>query len=551
MPSVPSSTAPLRIRRFRLLWAASVVSNVGSFLQTVSASWLMLQLTGSPTWVGLMVASTTLPLLVFALPAGALADLVDRRKTLIVAQIVMGAAAAGMAALVVADLASPGRLLTLGLLLGSGFAFSLPAWQALVPDLVPRDLVPGAVALNSASFNVARAIGPALGGLLVAGPGAAWAFGLNALSFAGVVAALATLRGGAWHDATESSLLRAISSGLRYARFTPAFRWLLLTAAAFALTSAVLQSALPNFTEDVLAEGAATYGLLLGAMGAGALVGAFSRQRVADRLGGSMVAVSVCCCGGAGVLVGLSRSVPVAFLGMALAGVAWVWTLATLNATTQLLAPAWVRGRIMSLYTLSFVGVLPLGSILGGALADAVGVATAIVALSAATAALGLLITRLPLPVLGQVAVPEPPEDWDPVPHTALVQGGPITVTTTWQIDDRDLDAFLEVLRELRLVRLRTGAFRWSLYRDVDDPYRLTEAFGLRSWDDHLRQHGRVDRKAAQLLREALRYDRGDGPVTRHLAGIDVTAGSRPLGEQLRSVLEHESAHRSHPAGQA
>ena len=536
--------APLRVPRFRALWAAATVSNVGSFLQQVAASWLMLQLTGSATWVGLMVASTTLPLLVVALPAGALADVIDRRRVLLVAQGVMATAALAMAALAFTGLTTPGLLLGLGLLLGTGLAFNLPAWQALVPELVPRSLVPEAVALNSASFNVARAVGPALGGLLVATAGPGWAFAINAVSYVAVAAVLASPRDGGRRRDPEASLGAAIALGLRYTRFTPTLRRLLALAASFAVTTAVLQAMLPNLSEEVLGGDAVTYGLLLGAMGAGALVGALTRRRVGDRLGRRMVPTAITAIGVAGIGVGLSRAVPLTAACMAVAGVMWVWTLVTLNSTVQLSSPAWVRGRVMSLYTLSFVGFLPLGSILGGVLGDAIGVPGAIVALSSAAVVLGLATTRLPLPALGEVATPEPTSDWRPGPHPVAVEGGPVMVLITWVIDEDDLAAFLDAMAALRVVRLRTGAYSWRLYRSVEDAHRMTEVFMIHSWTQHLRQHERIDRAAAAAMARARAFDRAGGPVTRHLAAVDVVhPAERPDWDRLLAV--HEEMHRT------
>ena len=219
------AVAPLKIHRFRALWVAAIFSNVGSFLQAVAASWRMLELTGSALWVGLVSASSTLPLLVFSLPAGAIADMFDRRKVLIAAQMTMGGSAAAMAILTAAGMITPGLLLGLGLLLGTGLAFNLPSWQATVPDLVPRGLVASAVALNSAAFNVARAVGPALGGLIVAVAGAQVAFGLNALSYLGVIVVLIVLaRVMGSPDREQTSMRNAIALGVRFARFTPSFR---------------------------------------------------------------------------------------------------------------------------------------------------------------------------------------------------------------------------------------------------------------------------------------------------------------------------------------
>lgn len=544
MPARPPAVAPLHIQAFRRLWTASVLSNVGSFLQTVAASWLMLELTGSPLWVGAMASATTLPLLFFALPAGALADLTDRRRILLVSQSLMGMAAMAMALLWFADLVTPSRLLALGILLGVGQAFNLPAWQALVPDIVPRGLVAGAVSLNSASFNVARAVGPALGGALVATAGPGLAFALNAVSYVGVIAAIASFRGGRWHDDADASITSAIALGVRYARYTAPFRWVLLVASLFALTSSVMQALLPNLTSDALGGNAATYGILLGAMGAGALVGAFTRQRASDFLGWRLVPGGITMFSLAGVAVGLSRIVWVTIPIMAFAGVMWVWTLATLNATTQMLAPAWVRGRVMSLYTLSFVGILPLGALLAGAVGDALGVSSAFVTLSTAGVVLGLVALRLPLPVLEEVVPPEPPADFEPARHAVSVPGGPVTIVTTWVIDQRDLADFLETMDRLRRVRLRTGAYRWRLYRNAGDAHRMTEMYMLTSWDQHLRQHGRLDVQAVEVIRRAATFDRAEGPVTHHLVAVDVIdPEDRPEWDELLAV--HEELHRT------
>lgn len=537
-----SSIAPLRHARFRVLWMASVVSNVGSFLQAVAAGWLMLELTRSALWVGLMAASATLPLLFLALPAGALADMVDRRRILVVSQSIMGSAAIGMAVLAYFDLITPGLLLTLGLLLGIGLALNLPAWQAMVPDLVPRGLVASAVALNSVAFNVARAVGPALGGLIVATAGPDLAFFINGVSYLGVVAVVASWRGGEAPSDVAGSVRGAIAHGLRYARFTPPFRRMLAVAAGFALTSAVVQSLLPNVTDEALGGDAALFGLLLGMMGLGALVAAFSRGGVQERFGRMMVPLSIVGFGGAGLVVGLSRTAIVTGVGMFVAGIFWVWTLSTLNATVQLLAPQWIRGRAMSLYTLAFVGILPIGSIVGGAVGDVIGAAEAVAVLSGASIVLGVVVVRVGVPALGEVVATEPPAGWDLEPHEYDMRGGPVMVVNTWVIRHEELDAFLDAMDRLRLVRLRTGAYRWRLYRNADDPHRMTEVMVLTSWQDHIRQHQRIDAEAAAALQAAIAFDRNGGPVTRHLVAVEVAhREERPPWEELLAV--HRDLH--------
>lgn len=538
-----SSIEPLRIRHFRALWTAAVFSNVGSFLHAVAASWAMLELTGSPLWVGLMAASATLPLLFLALPAGAIADLVDRRKVLLIAQSIMGAAAVAMAVTWYLDIVGPGLLLGLGLALGVGLALNQPSWQAMVPDLVPRGMVADAVALNSVAFNVARAVGPAFGGLIVALSGPGLAFAINAFSFIGVIAVVFTFRKKGPGDTGDETVGGAIAVGLRYARYTAPFRRLLAIAASFAVTSAVVQSLLPNVTQDALNSGASTYGYLLGAMGVGALFGAFTRRYGLGRLGRSMVPLSMTAFGLAGILVGISRSLPLTFLAMLVAGVCWVWALATLNATVQLMTPQWVRGRAMSLYTLAFVGFLPIGSIVGGAIGNIIGAAESVALLSGATVLLGLNFARIGIPALGDNAPGAPPEDWDTQPHHEHMRGGPVMVVNTWVISHHRLEEFLGVMNELRRARLRTGANQWTLFRNADDPHRMSEFMQLATWEDHIRQHHRIDAAAVEVIRRASTFDTSGGPKTRHLVAVPVEPGELPAWEELVAV--HDDLHAS------
>ncbi len=535
-----TTVAPLKIRRFRTLWVASIFSNVGSFLQTVAASWLMLELTGSATWVGLMAASSTLPLLFLSLAAGAFADMFDRRWVLVVAQTTMGASAAAMAILTHMGRITPVMLLTLGLLMGVGLAFNLPAWQATIPDLVPRGMVASAVALNSVAFNVARAVGPAIGGAILVISGPELAFALNSLSFLGVIVVLISLaRVMPTPDREESSMVNAIALGVRFARFTPAFRRLLALAAMYAMTSAVVQSMLPNRTEE-LGGGAGGYGILLGSMGLGALVGGFSRHVVSDRFGARTIPISIGLFGLASVGTGLAGNYIVAIFTLLCAGVTWVWVLANLNATAQLMSPEWVRGRAMSLYSLSFVGVLPLGSILAGWIADHLGADGAYMLLGAICALVGFVVApALRIPAIDDVDSPIFEERRDLPDHVTTI-GGPVLITTTWDIDHRRLDEFIAVMQQIRLVRLRTGAYRWRLYRDASNPHRLYELFLTVSWEEHLAQHRRIDDTSAAVLRNARHLDVTGRPRTTHMVAVDVESP-----ENWTILVEaHEDYHR-------
>ncbi len=537
-----TAVAPLRIRRFRSLWIAAIFSNLGSFFQAVAGAWLMKELTdSSATWVGLMIASNTLPLLFLALISGVVADLYDRTKVMLASQIMMGLAAGAMALTTWLEIITPGMLLALGLVLGIGVAFNLPAWQSLVPDLVPRGMVASAVALNSAGFNVARAVGPALGGLAVATIGPAFGFAVNAASYLGVVVVAASLsRRLTGPERTDSSISTAIGLSVRYTRFHPPFRRLLALVALFALTSSVVQAVLPNRTDE-LGGDEATYGLLLGAMGAGALVAALLRQSITGRLGRRSVPSTIFGFGVGGLMVGLAPGLPLAFAGMFVTGIAWVLTLTTLNATSQLMAPEWVRGRAMSLYMLSFSGTVPIGSIAAGALADSVGAGTATAILSTGAVMLGVASSRFRVPWLGELETPEFSDD-RPEPTHADTEGGPVMILNTWILDadPGQLERFLETMQRIRLVRLRTGAYRWRLYRNADNPHRLTEMFLCVSWDEHVAQHRRIDDASARLLIEARDLDIDGAPRTRHLVAVDLE--DRQDVELL--MAEHDDWHR-------
>jgi len=501
----------------------------------------MLDLTGSNTWVGLMVASSTLPLLFFALAAGALADMFDRTKLMLTAQIIMAGSALAMTILTFSGSVTPGLLLGLGLLLGTGAALNLPTWHALLPDLVPRTMIPSAVTLQSAGFNVARAVGPAIGGVLIAAFGPALGFGINTLTYLAVIGALLLVgRTLVTPERDTASFGTAIGLGLRYARFTPVFRRLLLLVSLFAVTSAVVQSVLPGHNET-LGGGAGTLGLLLGVMGAGALVGAFVRRRFVGRLGRRAPMMTITLFGLCGIGIGLSPNLAWAGVFMFASGAFWVLTLTNLNATAQLMAPGWIRGRAMSFYSLAFGGVLPLGAILGGIVADAVGTGSAMVSLSMGTVALGLISPAFKLPTLEEVESPEFSMERQTPTHDETMEGGPVIILNTWTIDESDFAEFTELMNEIRLVRLRTGAYRWTLFRNASAPTRLTEMFATGSWEEHLAQHRRIDDASAALIARARAFDRADGPVTRHLIAIDVE--DPPNFDQL--LLTHERMHQT------
>jgi MFS family permease len=534
-----SAVAPLKYGSFRIMWIASVLSALGTFIQSVAGAWLMSDLTGSNTWVGLMVASSTLPLLFLALVSGALADMFDRTRLMLIAQTIMGGSAVAMAILTYTDRINPALLLTLGLLLGIGVSLNLPTWHALLPDLVPRGMIASAVAVQSAAFNAARAVGPAIGGLILASLGAAAGFGINAFTYAFVIVAVIIVgRRMEPSDREVTSFGSAIALGIRFARFTPVFRRLLGLVALFAIFSAVIQAVLPNHTKSLGGEELA-YGILLGAMGVGALFAAWFREKFLDRFPDRPSRVTISGFGLAGIAIGLAPNLWVAASAMLVSGFFWVLTLTSLNATAQLISPSWIRGRAMSLYSLAFGGIMPLGSIFAGVLADATNTATAMVALSSAALLLGVLSPLLGVPSIRNVAPPEFSDNRLPPSHDTTVAGKTVMVLNAWQIDRADLVEFTELMTAVRLVRLRTGAYRWQLMRTASDPLRIIELFEIGSWEEHLAQHGRIDDASAELLARARAFDTTDGPTTRHLIGVDPR--NPGLFEEL--IRQHEEMH--------
>ena len=539
-PAPVGTFAPLSVPLYRRIWGTSVVSNVGTFLQLTAGPWLMNELTGSPLMVSLVTTALTLPRLLLTIPSGVLADAFDRRTIMIVGNGVGAVATSAMAFLATTDRMTPLWLLSLTFLLGVGSAITLPAQQTMMPDLVGPSLRPQAITLNSATFNVARAVGPSIGGILVGAGLTAAAFGANAATFVLVVGVLIGFPRQPVED-VAAPLLRSAALGMRYVRFTRPIRVLIVVTTLFMLTAASVQTLLPNVASDDLQVGPTGFGILYGLLGVGALCAVTLRERARLRLGRHMLPGAVLLFGTCAVAFGLAPSPLLAGGAILLCGVGWVWTLVTLNASIQTLAPRWVRSRVVSMYLLA-IGVQPFGAALAGALAEAAGPSDAVAILNGCTVVLGLLLFRLDLPVLGEIDEPMPADDQTVRRHAVEVAGTPVIVTTTWEVDPDQVEAFLEVMRDVRRTRLRTGAHRWSLFRDADRPHRITEFMVLADWDEHLAQHARLDAEAAAILRRAREFDVGGAPITRHLAGLDITRrAAAPIAEQLLTV--HQQLH--------
>ena len=516
-----SAWSPLHHPLFRALWVATVVSNVGTWMQNVGAAWLMTSLAPSPMMVALVQAATSLPVFLVGLPAGALADVVDRRWLLLWTQGWMLATATVLGMVSLTGIITPWSLLALTFALGLGAALNAPAWQAIVPELVPRADLPAAIALNSIAFNIARAIGPALGGIVVALAGAGTVFLLNAASFLGVMGVLYR-----WQRAAPLSrwppehVVGAMRAGLRYVRYAPPLRAVLVRAGVFMLCGSALWALLPLVARNELGLTAAGYGLLLGALGAGAVGGAVLLPRVrqqttADTLvAGATVVFAV-------VTLALAYLHDIALLCivMFVGGAAWMLLMATFNVAVQTAVPEWVRARALAVYLLVFQGGIAAGSALWGTVAARAGLSMAL--LGAAVGLLGGLLAMVRYRLVTGDAVDLTPSLHWPEPivtRTLQPEDGPVLVMVEYQIDPVQAEAFVRAMDAVRLERRRDGAMRWGLFSDAAAPSRYVETFLVESWVEHLRQHARVTMGDRAVQERAQAFHIGTTPpVVSHL----------------------------------
>jgi MFS family permease len=519
-PVPPSAWSPLRHGLFRWLWIASVASNVGTWMQNVGASWMMTSLTRSTALIALVQAATSFPAFLLALPAGALADVLDRRRMLLFTQGWMTVAAAGLGLLTLAGWTGPGSLLAFTFLLGLGSAANGPAWQAIIPELVPRRELAGAVALGSISFNIARAVGPALGGLVVAAAGPGWTFLLNAVSFLGVMAVLYGWR----RPADETVLpgervLGAMRTGVRYVRHSPEVLAPMIRGAAFIACGGSLWALLPVVARG-LGRGPAGYGLLLAALGGGAVAGAMVLPRLKRRNSTDLVAAAAVLVFAAATLaLAVVRDFALLLVAMLLAGGAWLSLLSSLNVAVQTVVPSWVRARALSVYMVVFYGGLAGGSALWGALGERLGVTPALY-LAAGGMVVGLAATRhlhlrsgegLNLAPSRQMPAPIVAYDLEP-------DRGPVLVTVEYRIRPEQAGEFVRAMQEVRRIRLRGGAFEWGLFADAASGDLYSEVFVVKSWLEHLRQHERTTVADRDLVNQARRFHVGpEPPAVRHL----------------------------------
>ncbi|MCW0982585.1 MFS transporter [Agrobacterium sp. BT-220-3] len=519
-----SSFAPLAQPVFAVLWAATVLGNTGSFMRDVASSWLMTDLSASPAAVAMVQAAGTLPIFLLAIPAGVLTDILDRRKFLIAVQLLLASVSVTLMVLSHTGLLSVSALIGLTFLGGIGAALMGPTWQAIVPELVKREDIKSAVALNSLGINIARSIGPAAGGILLAAFGAAFTYGADVASYFVVIAALLWWpRAKNANDTLAEGFFGAFRAGLRYTRASRPLHVVLLRAAIFFAFASAVWALLPLVARQLLGGDASFYGILLGAVGAGAIGGALIMPKLRARfdadallLGAALITALV--------MAGLSFAPPqwLALIILLFLGGAWITALTTLNGTAQAVLPNWVRGRGLAVYLTVFNGAMTAGSLGWGAVGEAAGVPGTLLIGAAGLFVAGLVMHRLKLPTGDADMVPS--NHWpepliaEPVAHDR----GPVLILIEYNVEKHHRSAFLHALDELSQERRRDGAYGWGVTEDSADPQKIVEWFMVESWAEHLRQHKRVSNADADLQGKVLAYHSGlERPVVRHFLTIN------------------------------
>ena len=529
MPATGSTFAPFRHRAFRTLWTATLVSNFGGLVQAVSAAWLMTQLTDNATLIALVQASNTLPIMMFALVSGALADIFDRRQIMIAAITFMGVMSAGLALVAWFGAITPWILLAFTFLIGMGQALYNPPWQASMGDLVPREDLPQAVTLNSVGFNLMRSVGPAAGGLIVAAWGAAVGFAVNAFSYIPLL--IAMLR---WkpdyppRTVAREPFVSAVGAGLRYVALSPNLVRVLTRASAFGLSASALMALLPLVAKSHPDGGSLLFGTLLGCFGAGAIIGALTNTRIRARFSNEWVTrIGMVVFAAATAALALTTSIWAHALAMFPAGMAWVITLSLFNVTVQLSAPRWVVARALALYQTATFGGMAAGAWLWGAVADAYGLQVALIG-----AAIGLLLAAaigfaLPMPEFSESDLSPANRFREPVLGLDLRgRSGPIMVMVDYHIAPEDTEEFLSLMAQRRDIRRRDGARSWVLLRDLEKPDHWSESYHIATWDDYIRHNTRrtvTDNEVTTALHR-LHRDEGDPTVHRLIERHNVSS---------------------------
>ena len=523
-------SSPLRDAAFRLFYLGSIGAALGYTMQATLSSWLMATLTPSALMVALVQTASMAPTLLFGLIAGSLSDSVDRRRVILVTQVVMLATVVVLGSAALGGAIGPVSLLALTFVVGCGFTFYLPAQQASINEFVSRAELPHAIALGAVGYNVARAVGPALAGAIAAWLNPGSALLASALFF--VVMVLGVRR---WKQrerplpGVPERVLAGVRSGLRYARHSSAMRALVIRNLAFSLCASAFWALLPVIARDLLGLGAGGFGLLSAGFGSGAVLGAWSIPRLLGRI--SLNRIVTCGVLGWTVAIGIiamTRSTPLAIIGACGAGVAWVYVLASLSTGTQSTAPAWVRARAVSMYLVATQASLALGSAVWGAVASAAGIRAALAASALLMLVLYALIRRFRVEmgseadVLPRVHLPELAIAVVPLPDD-----GPVLIQVEYRIEPHNRRAFLRAIAAVGPTRRRSGATSWRVFRDLGDEERFVERYVIASWAQYLRQRERMTMADSELQARAAQFQRAEVPIRiSRLIGVDAADAS-------------------------
>ncbi|NYG45377.1 MFS family permease [Bradyrhizobium sp. IAR9] len=513
--SADGITAPLRIEAFRRVWLASLLSNLGILIQGVGAAWAMTQMTSSAHKVALVQTASMLPVMLISMLAGAIADMYDRRVVALVALLIALAGATALTTLAWLDLITPNLLLVLCFVVGSGMAVMGPAWQSSVSEQVPSETLPAAVALNGISYNIARSVGPAIGGVVVGSVGAVAAFALNAVLYLPLMLALFL-----WKRIAEPRRLppeklgRATLSGVRYITNSPSIKIVLSRVVVTSVVGGAIIALMPLVARDLLHGGAQTYGIMLGAFGLGGVIGALNITKIRKRMSGE-AAIRACTLsmGGAVAAVALGHEPALTAAALVLAGAMWMMAAALFNIGVQLSTPRWVAGRSLAAYQAAGSGGIAIGSWGWGHLTDVAGVQTALLVSAALMLASPLIGLWLRMPEIGArgeetVALADPEVR---LPLTA--RSGPLVIEIEYRVTQGNARAFHNLMQEVQLFRKRNGAYGWSIARDIADPELWTERYHCPTWLDYLRYRNRSTQSEHLMEQQAIAFHVGPHPV--------------------------------------
>jgi MFS family permease len=519
MPDATPILAVFRNQTFRMLWVATLASNFGGLVQAVGAAWMMTTLTSSQSMVALVQSSITLPIMIFSLAAGVFADNFDRRRVMLWAQGFMCAVSIMLALLAYLELLSPWLLLSFTFLIGCGTALNNPSWQASVGDIVSRNELSAAVSVNSMGFNMMRSVGPAAGGAIVAIAGAAAAFAVNALSYTAIIAALFR-----WQPpSVERRLPRedftgAFAAGLRYVAMSPNLISVIARGFVFGASAIAIQALLPLIVREQLNGDAFVYGVLLGCFGFGAVAAALVNARLRARfhnesitkLGFVGFAVST-------IILAISWSFFLSAVAMLLAGFCWVVSLSLFNVTTQLSTPRWVVGRVLALYQTGTFGGMAGGSWVWGAMSENIGLTIALLSASGVLFFGAIIGFILPLPDSEDLNLDPLNRFTEPPLQLNITQrSGPIMILVDYEIEQKDVPRFLDLMRKRRRIRIRDGAQQWALLRDLEEPDIWTETYHVPTWVEYIRHHERRTQADAEVSDELIALHKGPQPLRVH-----------------------------------